>query len=322
VAASRLVVAGTGEQAAAESAYGNSIFNWMAQQQLYGRLAQQNAPAAGELANFMSENEGGPIGVLYEIAAKTRRTKPELEVYKSYLYQYYREWSKHLEQARLLQEAESAELNIALQLAKAAWYGEQISTLQSDAETSLETETPALLQEIAEVPTDNIAAAHEKALRQLILEYKLWRANSPSESVIQSLKNLADQCPFTHGLSVYEARGWYAAFDPTAKWAANKVCAEQRGTGDAAAFQNNQRKLRLFPNPACDRITILSDIAWNTETRVEIRDMTGRSWMNIALKAGEQRIDISVDHLPPGLYFYILQEPGLLPQSGKIVLVH
>jgi hypothetical protein len=55
---------------------------------------------------------------------------------------------------------------------------------------------------------------------------------------------------------------------------------------------------------------------------VEIRDMTGRSWMNIALKAGEQRIDISVDHLPPGLYFYILQEPGLLPQSGKIVLVH
>lgn len=114
-------------------------------------------------------------------------------------------------------------------------------------------------------------------------------------------------CPGTDGACVYQARALHnAVFRDALDW---PVCSgsgarpyEERGGGERsaqlekpAAALHQTWKLNLFPNPAANKITLVSNIE-NESLHVVINDLSGRNAMkqDVKLNGNLANLDLSL----------------------------
>ena len=76
---------------------------------------------------------------------------------------------------------------------------------------------------------------------------------------------------------------------------------------------------RVVPNPAQGHLFVVMDTAPAQGTRFELRSATGAKVLEMSLSTFYTAVDVSV--LAPGLYFYTVQSPGGLTQSGKLNII-
>jgi hypothetical protein len=321
------LAAGIAERTAATGGYDNPVTNWVAGQQLYERLYNQpaNIEKAPEFSAFMEEHQNGLMGVMYQIRQQMYRKSATWVTRYSIMHELSRGLSAKLEEARLLQEAEADEQTIQLKFAEAGWYAVQAEQLMAQITADFEESASGLLAQNAALPTPNAAVAHEKALHELLLAngYWNWSPQQPlSEASMAGLKSLADQCPFTHGLSVYEARAWYAFFHPEAFWLPTEGCGYQERPLSGQSLGAESVRLSVFPNPVRDLLTVQLSAGLQTQSHFELRDLSGKLWVVKTVVSGEHSFDISTQEIPAGLYVYTLRTAKDIPQSGKIVIIH
>jgi len=83
-----------------------------------------------------------------------------------------------------------------------------------------------------------------------------------------------------------------------------------------------QPKLRVYPNPARDRITFSVAGSWlKEEGKIYIYDHTGQLRDMIILTAGQTGLTLGTMNYASGLYFYMLTNKNF-QISGKFLIIH
>jgi hypothetical protein len=92
----------------------------------------------------------------------------------------------------------------------------------------------------------------------------------------------------------------------------------------------SHRKLTVFPNPAKETLNIWIDKSLNANScNIAIADLSGRMILGkrLAVKPGEDRIEIDINFISPGIYLYRLAEiperqgKSSLIATGKLIVI-
>jgi hypothetical protein len=82
-----------------------------------------------------------------------------------------------------------------------------------------------------------------------------------------------------------------------------------------------QSRLKVFPNPASEKITFMSGLYPGEDARIIIYDQYGCLNEELQIKYGEKSISCDTRNYPDGLYFYrFIHENS--QESGKFIIHH
>lgn len=86
-----------------------------------------------------------------------------------------------------------------------------------------------------------------------------------------------------------------------------------------AILENEQLSLSIYPNPANEFVTIVSDISNYENTIAEIWDITGNKLMETKINSAKQSIDVSA--LTDGIYEVIIRSQDTCIYSDKLIII-
>ncbi len=104
----------------------------------------------------------------------------------------------------------------------------------------------------------------------------------------------------------------------------NPVCAPPVVARKANFVNQAQMKTQIHPNPANGATTIEYVKEANSQTLIQIHDMSGRKVADLKNEfetAGQQRVTWDSNSLPDGVYFYTITS-GTQQEKGKILIKH
>ncbi len=82
----------------------------------------------------------------------------------------------------------------------------------------------------------------------------------------------------------------------------------------------NEAKLKIFPNPATDHITIsFPDVTHTGQREIIIFNSLGMEVKRISLIKGDEETRVNISELPAGIYFVVMMERGKRIGEGKMV---
>lgn len=308
-----------GDVYATEDSYPGVAQNWMVQQRLYARLQQNPAGLSGNnaFAQFHAAASSGAMGQLYGAEEAARQS--------------LRRSVAGRQQIRALQQGIAQEISNLAALYTAGASSSIIDTKESELAVSLDlwsrfeaywkegrrTETATLLPIVQAISSPNMLAANERNLGILYLQNHLWEDERPDEGALLQIKSIADQCPAEGGFAVFAARAWYRYFEPKARWTSNS-CLQSRPT-TAISNTTPLSDLKVWPNPATDRLQVIFDTEPAPESRFLLFDATGVKTFDLPLNHFSGTLDIS--GVPPGFYFYAVRSQDSVIQGSKIIII-
>lgn len=141
-------------------------------------------------------------------------------------------------------------------------------------------------------------------------------------SQINYLHNLALLCPFTEGLSVYEARGLMRTWDDSTFYynpCENNIPDDLNTKGRFSNSTNNEIgssiTIAVYPNPTNGSL----NVKINTKDCIfEVYDLIGKKVMYQKLNQNETKVDVS--SLNNGTYLYKIIQNGAVLKADKLIL--
>ncbi|MCF8296807.1 MAG: T9SS type A sorting domain-containing protein, partial [Saprospiraceae bacterium] len=152
-----------------------------------------------------------------------------------------------------------------------------------------------------------------------------------SNSEENSLKALAQKCPFEYGPSVYSAREVLRQLGDTTYWL--NICEYNDTTsnleysyynGDGKNPNNQEQEeleIQLFPNPAKNQLTFICTIPEEQSGELKIYDVTGGFIAKYNLNEGNNKLLINTEKYNAGIYFYYVKINGAIKANDKIVII-
>lgn len=139
---------------------------------------------------------------------------------------------------------------------------------------------------------------------------------------INYIKNLALMCPFTEGLSVYQARGLMRTWDdstfyynPCESTIPTEYLNNSRFANGLISSEGNAIALTVYPNPSNGILNIKIS---SNNCIFDVYDLMGRQIMNRKLNEGETKVDIS--SLNNGTYLYKITQSNVVIKADKLIL--
>ena len=163
--------------------------------------------------------------------------------------------------------------------------------------------------------------------------YIKWLAggiDSLSQSEKDSVKYIADLCPFVGGLAVYRARMLYNNIEPMA-WADRVICNalvmnKNGDSGDDLSIDESllkiidQEVLKLYPNPASSTLTLEYNLQTLDKGHLVFYDLLGREQLTVQLSSYANKVSFSIKTLPKGLYLCKYVVNGIGKQVVKVII--
>jgi hypothetical protein len=116
------------------------------------------------------------------------------------------------------------------------------------------------------------------------------------------LEDIANQCPFTGGPAVYDARALLLIANPELIWVDEDICSTS-----SLRISHNKPKLdnyfKIFPNPASTSITVKYDFAIFDKARLEIYDADGKALLTSKLDIKSMMAELDISNFNNGVYF-------------------
>ncbi|MFY9309535.1 MAG: T9SS type A sorting domain-containing protein [Bacteroidia bacterium] len=172
------------------------------------------------------------------------------------------------------------------------------------------------------VPVNDIET-NQKLLNDMIISNYLTNTATYTTVQVSALRTLANKCPFTDGLAVYQARVMLSGIDSLGTEYAN-ACE----TADDAsrilytdALTEDNTALTIYPNPAFGQVTITYIIEPTDEAVIEIYNLIGEKVAMQFLDADATEQTFSVALLNSGVYLYKYSINGKVIKSDKLVIV-
>jgi hypothetical protein len=136
-----------------------------------------------------------------------------------------------------------------------------------------------------------------------------------------SFAGFADQCPYLGGFPVWEARAYFQRYTGQTAWADDTNC-EEPEERPSASTEQAQHAIKVYPNPANNRVTFADLPRAAARQQVELYSLTGYQVAMVPVAAGRSTVEIQVGELPTGLYLYRVHTDGQQAIVGKIHIVH
>jgi Secretion system C-terminal sorting domain len=137
---------------------------------------------------------------------------------------------------------------------------------------------------------------------------------------------LANKCPYTDGIAVYQARVLLSEVDElgTEYYNACEIGEDTRNMTsfvNADPMQEQNTVLAVYPNPATDQLTVNYKIDATDIALFEIYNLIGEKVIEKQLNANETVQLLSVAQLNAGAYFYKYSINGIAVKTSKLVIV-
>lgn len=171
------------------------------------------------------------------------------------------------------------------------------------------------------VPADNIEQ-HDKTIATILLNHA---ANGGTLTVaeLDTLRAIAQLCPFTDGNAVYVARGLLAPYDPTIY---ENPCEFDGGSSNRMMNPDVEEdtttaSFNLYPNPSGGHATLEYQLGKGETGTLEIYSATGNLITSIQLSGGQQAQTISLPELDAGMYLYRVMVNGEMKLADRLVII-
>ena len=137
---------------------------------------------------------------------------------------------------------------------------------------------------------------------------------------INTLFNIANQCPLLGGEAVFRARAMLYLYNPNLNYdnrsLCNQVGIEYRKGKDEKITEND---FVIYPNPTLDNITIEHKMPTGCNVVFALNNALGQTIKKIVLPIDKQKYVIVTNDIAPGVYQYHLSCNELVLYHGKLI---
>ena len=174
--------------------------------------------------------------------------------------------------------------------------------------------------QLASVTPANDVEAYHKVVQEIMLaHFNLDGIFSNQE--LDTLRAIAQMCPYIEGTAVYMARALLLPFDTT-EYA--NTC--ERDTGASARFGRpsvdpSAASFKLYPNPSNGQVTVEYELEKGEHGILEIYSLTGSKVASYQLSAESGTSNFTTGSLDAGVYLYRFFVNGEPRESNRLVII-
>jgi hypothetical protein len=167
----------------------------------------------------------------------------------------------------------------------------------------------------------NIVEQTQKSFNNIYCSFKL-NNNTLSIGQITQLQNIAQQCPFTDGAAVYQARALLTQYDSTEYYSAcefdglNNSSSGRENLSTGISNTSKFFKTTIYPNPAKNELFIESEEGSIT---VLVQTISGQLVMQEKINGAQAKLNI--ENLENGAYLLrIINNDGVTLKAEKLII--
>ena len=165
---------------------------------------------------------------------------------------------------------------------------------------------------------------YEKMLNEIMINYTLSNFQAIPNAILDSLRVVAQMCPFEQGVAVYRARALLSHYDTIVYV---NICEQ----GDENQYRSSEQikdtlntrdadNLMLYPNPTNEILYIEINNDEDIDYFFEIADLIGRIVLREKIIETKTRIDVS--KLAKGSYIYSIKNSEQIPlKTDKLIIM-
>jgi hypothetical protein len=169
----------------------------------------------------------------------------------------------------------------------------------------------------------------EKLKMMIAYKIQLLSTGSLSANQLDDIRELAKQCPFELGTSVYFARAVISRYDLNIRY--NNPC-EYIGIVKNKMFESStpdeggntellHTDIRVMPNPANDKLSIELNLETTGNNCIfELYDLTGKKLISMILPHDNLN-DINLTEMNEGVYIYKILINGDIAKTDKLIII-
>ncbi len=139
---------------------------------------------------------------------------------------------------------------------------------------------------------------------------------------LDTLRAIAQLCPYTDGNAVYLARAILFDFDTTEY---QSICEGEEPNSLRVTNPNLQGDsilaFQLYPNPNDGEFTVEYSLKETQSGEMIIFSVTGQFIKTVPLVPGTQILPVNLDFLSTGTYFYQVNVDGEIKLTDRIVII-
>ncbi len=308
--------------------------NWLAQRRLYERITEEGNPYPGntDIAGFLTAAQSNGLAGYADVQTGIRQTvavsqadQDSLQLYESRILEGLDSLARLEGQLYTLGISEQDSIDLSdqradlLQMVQASASAKQnllniIDSLRAIAADNL------LLQNDNLPDLGKPYTANEKTVNDILLRTVLHGIFTFSSQDSTTLESIAALCPLSVGESVLRARALLSLVWGTPQSYEDEAncIAERSRRGQIAA----SGRLRVYPNPATDRITIEYAGGDASEQTCLLFNALGQVVKTAILPKEQNSTRILLNGVPAGIYWYRVNGMQAAIRSGKIIINH
>jgi hypothetical protein len=203
----------------------------------------------------------------------------------------------------------------AAQVIKSNWFN-----LTKSLDQARQNGLTALLSQNNSLSDASTWNTNEKAVNGIFLNTMGIGVYRFTTSQLSSLQSVAAQCPLSGGESVYWARTMLeGVLGITTLYDDEALCLQSIDRQDME--QHGDQLVRIYPNPNSGSFTLYYQLEQNQSTPFLLYNALGQDVHHSLLPGTTGNIAMQLDHLAPGIYFYVV--PGVsAPISGRLMIAN
>lgn len=327
------------DRVAAQGAFPGAHFgaanNWLAQRRLYERLLEEGNPYPGDtvIANFTTAAQTNGLADYAAIQVGIRAAMAVGQSDQEALQRYEVAILDGLDSlAKLdrrlhtlyISEQDSADLSEqrlelldTIQVHAAAK-----SALTAHLDSLRAVAAGVLLTQNNNLPDlEESFAAHEKTVNGIRLRSVVRGVFALSAQDSTTLEGIAALCPLSDGEAVLWARSLLTltVAEPRAYDDESNCAVLERSRNTSAATPTH---LRVYPNPATDRLIVEYHASAGTAQTFSLFNALGQLAKSVVLPGGNSPVQVPLDQIPAGIYYYGISGAGTSMYSGKVIVKH
>jgi len=148
-------------------------------------------------------------------------------------------------------------------------------------------------------------------------------ARPPSAAELNTLREIAQLCPFIEGPGVYLARTLLAPYDTTEY---ENTCEQDTGSGGSRlarpALETVQNSMfNVYPNPNNGEMIVQYELKDGQAGQLEIFTVTGQKAASFLLVPGQGLMNASLKNVDAGVYLYRIYVNGEVMHTSRLVII-
>ncbi len=327
------------DRATAQGTLPGSVYattnNWLAQRRLYERILEDGNPYTGDtaIANFITAAQTNglagyaamQVGIRAAMAVG-QSDQETLQGYEEAILEGLDSLSVLDNQLHTLYISEEDSADLSEQLLELLDSIQAYSTAKALLIAHLDS-LRAVAAGVLLTQNNNLAdleepsAVHEKAVNGVFLRTVLRNNFTFSSQDSTTIENIAALCPLSDGEAVLWARALLTLIteEPRA-YPDDTTCAVLERSSPATNHAG--KGVRVYPNPATDRLIVEYHAPQGSEYTFSLFNALGQLTKSVALSGDSSPVQVPLDRIPAGIYYYSVSGVGTNMYSGKIIIKH